>query len=596
MASVLDGSNEYRDAIYILEDAVSDQWKYVPVVFPPDSTQYFLVNEIAHLRSPNVLFLHTGKCKLVRNVEKVFAHSQDKDYNLILDGINITLDSLILQLATPFDNKPEYENLFTSDSQPYIIIFLIIDKNADEISNTIKSTLNDLNNNRRPFHVVTLPINEEESLTEEEYEDSIPLVIRDFAEAFFSNHTSEENHTKLDNILDLFVGAKLYTSKLHIDYGFEEYTDFSGGIDGDSEDGEKAVNDYQNMREEVEIFPGGKIELATSNHTYSKSGNIYNVWFGTDRSPINTNDISQGFSNERDNKINYGICQVKIPKSHKIGDGQPSFWKRLFGAEKMTLETINGLDKNSFWESIKSAIQLLPTDDQTATIFIHGYNNSFEKAAIQTAQMLSDLNTPGIFAFYSWPSQGTFGGYVADSSTILESFRYISQFINEFSQTVNAEKINIIAHSMGNRGVLDAFDQVLKNIFIENGKKINQIILAAPDVDAYVFRSRYNAYTSTALRTTLYVSDKDRALQASRILNQVNRIGLTPPISIFPGIDTVFVSDIDLSLLGHGYVANNRVVLTDMHQLLLNNSAPAQRIGLKSVQTVQNGIYYEIQK
>ena len=261
----------------------------------------------------------------------------------------------------------------------------------------------------------------------------------------------------------------------------------------------------------------------------------------------------------------------------------------------MSLEHINTLMPEEFWKSVTAAIKSLSQEHKSATIFIHGYNVSFEEAAIQTAQMLSDINMPGIFAFYSWPSQGTLLGYSADESTIIASFKYISEFIGSFTSIPEIEKINIIAHSMGNRGVLDAFERFLKQNFLASGKKVNQIILAAPDVDSDVFDQFYEVYPLTSQRTTIYVSDKDRALQASGALHLFKRTGLTPPITILKGIDTVFVGNIDLSLLGHGYVANNRVVLTDIHQLLLNNSAPCQRMGLK-MRTTENGDYYEIQK
>jgi hypothetical protein len=52
---------------------------------------------------------------------------------------------------------------------------------------------------------------------------------------------------------------------------------------------------------------------------------------------------------------------------------------------------------------------------------------------------------------------------------------------------------------------------------------------------------------------------------------------------IVPGVDTIEVSNIDLTLLGHGYHSDARGVLQDMHQLLKNTS-PEQRFGLKEVQ------------
>ena len=54
---------------------------------------------------------------------------------------------------------------------------------------------------------------------------------------------------------------------------------------------------------------------------------LYPLWFGTNRKPIAPEDISQGFSTERDRQIHYGTCEVAVPKSHKIGSVGTPWWK-----------------------------------------------------------------------------------------------------------------------------------------------------------------------------------------------------------------------------------------------------------------------------
>jgi hypothetical protein len=58
------------------------------------------------------------------------------------------------------------------------------------------------------------------------------------------------------------------------------------------------------------------------------------------------------------------------------------------------------------------------------------------------------------------------------------------------------------------------------------------------------------------------------------------RFKSAPPITIARGIDTVEVSAVDLSRLGHGFYAAARSVLTDMHDLMANNTSPDERMGL----------------
>jgi esterase/lipase superfamily enzyme len=113
------------------------------------------------------------------------------------------------------------------------------------------------------------------------------------------------------------------------------------------------------------------------------------------------------------------------------------------------------------------------------------------------------------------------------------------------------------------------------------GKPFGQIVLAAADVDADVFRQLAKAYGEVSSRTTLYVSKRDLAVGASRWLHDFARAGLMPPTLVLPGIDTINVTDVDLTMLGHGYVADARAVLTDMHALITRGAAPDQRFGLR---------------
>ena len=67
----------------------------------------------------------------------------------------------------------------------------------------------------------------------------------------------------------------------------------------------------------------------------------------------------------------------------------------------------------------------------------------------------------------------------------------------------------------------------------------------------------------------------------SRFLQGSDRAGFTPPVTVVPGIDTIEVTDIDLTLLGHGYYAEAEGVLYDMYDLLAHNSPPSRRLRLR---------------
>jgi esterase/lipase superfamily enzyme len=321
---------------------------------------------------------------------------------------------------------------------------------------------------------------------------------------------------------------------------------------------------------------------------YTPTAPLYPLWYGTNRKPIDSNDINKGYSGDRDNLVHYGSCQVAVPKSHKIGSTGSDWWQRLLPSTddrlKLDRSSLNLLDETGFLASIKQALEEREPTEQSALVYIHGFNVSFEAAALRAAQIGFDLQVPGIMAFYSWPSKGNLMGYTADEATIEASEKYITKFLLNLAQNSDVTKIHIIAHSMGNRGLLRSMQRILNQVQSTSSISFGQIFLAAPDVDPDLFQDLAQAYSQLAERTTLYVSGKDKALATSGIIHDRPRVGYFPPIKVFEGIDTVEVSNVNLSWLGHGYFADARDLLQDMHKLLADNTPPEGRFGLRTVQ------------
>jgi esterase/lipase superfamily enzyme len=321
--------------------------------------------------------------------------------------------------------------------------------------------------------------------------------------------------------------------------------------------------------------------------TTRQTATLYPVWYGTNRKLINSSDVTKGFSSERDTQIHYGSCQVAVPKSHKIGSTGSAWWKRLLTLAddrlKLDRKSLARIAEDQFWVAVRRALQEHDAGERMALVFIHGFNVSFEDAALRAAQIGFDLQVPGMTAFYSWPSRGKLTGYTADEASIQASESYIAQFLTQFATQSGAERVHIIAHSMGNRGLLRSIQRIVHQAQLQSNIFFGQIFLAAPDEDPDVFRDLATAYQSVAQRTTLYISAKDKALATSGIIHDYPRAGFSPPVTIVPGVDTVEVSNIDLTLLGHGYYGDARDLLQDMHNLLRYNASPEQRFGLREV-------------
>ena len=148
---------------------------------------------------------------------------------------------------------------------------------------------------------------------------------------------------------------------------------------------------------------------------------------------------------------------------------------------------------------------------------------------------------------------------------------------------------------MGNRGLARSIQRIISDASM-SGVRFGQIILAAPDIEVSLFRDLAAVYPKISTRTTMYVSARDRALQMSKFLQDSDRAGFTPPITVVPNIDTVEVTDIDLTLLGHGYYAEAAPVLYDMTEVLNHNSPPERRMRIRRRGDSGQPLYWVIAK
>jgi esterase/lipase superfamily enzyme len=212
-----------------------------------------------------------------------------------------------------------------------------------------------------------------------------------------------------------------------------------------------------------------------------------------------------------------------------------------------------------------------------ALFFLHGYNVSFEDAAIRAAQLGCDLAVPGATAFFSWPSRGSVVAYPADEASIEASERAITEFLVDFADQVRNAQIHVIAHSMGNRGLLRALQRIAANAETRGKVQFGQIFLAAPDVDRDLFLDLAHLYPQHGKRTTLYASRHDLPVHLSAKLHDAPRAGYFEPYTIVPGVDTIAVPDFDVDLLGHSYFAQAEALLYDMFDLMRRNAAPDHR-------------------
>ena len=121
---------------------------------------------------------------------------------------------------------------------------------------------------------------------------------------------------------------------------------------------------------------------------------------------------------------------------------------------------------------------------------------------------------------------------------------------------------------------------VLFSLSAAEQEHLGQVVFAAPDVNRLIFNQGefQNLHTK---RVTLYASDHDQALAASKIFHGYMRAGdAKPDIDVRPGLGSIDASAVDTSLLGHNYIGEARSVLADLAALSSTDTAPDRRSGL----------------
>jgi esterase/lipase superfamily enzyme len=309
----------------------------------------------------------------------------------------------------------------------------------------------------------------------------------------------------------------------------------------------------------------------------------YDVFYATNRVPIYERGMLEDFGSQSQDSLSYGVCEVIVPDGHRVGELGSPLWKRLLNRrdDRLRIDQIISLNQELFWQLISDTASKM-AKKHTPTMFIHGYNTSFKDAVVRSAQLGYDLGLGQGIGLFSWPSKASFGSYAADAATAEASRYVLADFIEEFVNKTPEKKVNLIAHSMGCRCLVGALE-VLSNRRVSVLRRIEQVILAAADVDTKIMPLQSKHIIGRCKRVTSYVSDRDKALLISGWLRKHPRVGFSPPTFVLQGMDTILVNSRDLGDFSHGYFAKSRDVIKDIFDVLKKNAGPEDRLSLVSV-------------
>ncbi|MEM7459609.1 MAG: alpha/beta hydrolase [Pseudomonadota bacterium] len=320
------------------------------------------------------------------------------------------------------------------------------------------------------------------------------------------------------------------------------------------------------------------------------------VWYGTNRLLLTDDaspagdivDVVEGLGESGD-QLSMGRADVWLPRLIEQGGSRtrgetphvqgsaPNDIDKL--AEFVFLTRITSNGRESFSTTLQNAINGEGSD--SVLLFIHGFNVQFDEALVRAAQLSNDLSREnrfnvGVPVLYSWPSAGALSleDYQGDRSRSLGAAPYLEEFLDILTEDLSVSRINIIAHSMGNRVLTQALEDYARDYLDRHNRDDLEfrIMLVAADVERDIFDAANGVFDNLDANVTIYTSDTDRALHISSIVNtnQEKRLGDTDtnrpyirPSLNYQTIDATAVTT-ELFGIGHNYYSDNPTILWDM--------------------------------
>ena len=127
---------------------------------------------------------------------------------------------------------------------------------------------------------------------------------------------------------------------------------------------------------------------------------------------------------------------------------------------------------------------------------------------------------------------------------------------------------------------------------------IKEIILAAPDIDADVFKDDIapKMVQSTKKPITLYVNSEDLALKASKLIHGNPRAGdAGDKLVLINGVETIDATGIDTSFLSHSYFADTNSIISDIFDIIKSGKRAIDRKHL-NIKKLKDKIYWKVKQ
>jgi esterase/lipase superfamily enzyme len=262
----------------------------------------------------------------------------------------------------------------------------------------------------------------------------------------------------------------------------------------------------------------------------SVKGGRVSPWYGPERGQMSLARVT--FTPPDDGRFSFSAAG--------LGD-----W-RLDGVEPLPGQPVNDL--------------LQQNSGRDVLVYVHGFNQTFESAALDAARLSDGIRFRGDTMAFAWPSRAGIFDYAYDRESAIWSRDAFERVLDALMINQGVGRVHIVAHSMGTMLTLEALRGLIARHGEPGAAKIGAIVFASPDIDMDVFRSSVSRIGSLARKITVIAATNDRALAISgRLAGGIVRVGAAEKSEL----EQLGVRVIDASQQGWGLVN---------HDLFLSNA------------------------
>lgn len=312
-----------------------------------------------------------------------------------------------------------------------------------------------------------------------------------------------------------------------------------------------------------------------------ETATVQDVYVSAARLPsIRDADIRQ----DRNRTARFARYGVSIPPTHATG--QIEWPEKDAHVDPATDFAVVDLDVLRGGSAFVERLNAEPGEE--VAVFVHGYNNTPSEALYRLAQISHDFSIAAPRVLFAWPSAGTPAGYVYDRDSVLFSRDPLVDLLSTLGRQTD-KKIILMAHSMGAQLAMEALRQLALTGRRDVLRKLDAVVLLAPDIDPDIFRAQANVIGRLPDPFVIMTNRHDKALRLSAFLNiGRQKVGDLSRASDVAGLN---VTLFDFSAVADGANHDHLVPVTSPAAVaLLRNLVDSDRRGAPDLSSFDVGV------